>query len=143
MKRCGGWWYSQLHIISWIWRRRAWHKKQRKNGLCSRVLVFDFNSVQSLPEKKDVYVNIIIQTLQNWFLDFGSLFGFVQERWHHFWHLSDIKLPMRLWQARHVHPLFSFWWKISSVAYHSLWLKYLHAINICIFISNCIYLTSH
>ena len=46
----------------------------------------------------------------------GGLFRLVQERWHHLRHLSQItllfSLELRLWQARHVHALFSFFMEI-------------------------------
>ena len=83
---------------------------------------------KSLSEQKDLYVNFIVQTLQNQFLDCGSPFRLVLENWNHLWHLSQItllsSLEMCLWQTRHVYPLFSFLWKFSSAAYHPAWLKY-------------------
>ena len=106
------------------------------------TIIFDSISVQSLSEQKDFYVNCIVQTLQKQFLDFGGLFRLVQERWHHFRHLSQItllsSLEMCLWQVRHVHPLFSFLWKFSSAANHPVWLKHFSTWWISIFSSRTV-----
>ena len=70
---------------------------------------------------------------------FWWLFRLVQEIWHHLRDLSHIKLlstsEMHLWQARHVHPFFSFLWKFSRAAYHPVWLKYFSTRWISIFSS--------
>ena len=104
--------------------------------------IFDSIRVQSLSEHKDFYVNFIVQTLQNQFLDFGGLFRLVQERWHHLRHLPQktffSSLEICLWQARHVHRLFSFLWKFSSAAYHPVWLKYFSTRWISIFSSRTV-----
>ena len=95
-----------------------------------------FYQCPSLSEQKDSYINL--QALQNQFLDCGDLFRLVQERWHHLRHLSQItllsSLEMCLWQARHVHPLFSFLWNCIP----SVWLKYFSTRWISIFSSRAV-----
>ena len=105
--------------------------------------IFDSISVQSLSEQKDLYVNFIVQSLKNQFLDFDScLFRLVKEMWHHPRHLSQIallsNLEMCLWQTRHVHPLFSFLWKFSSAACHPVWLNYFSMRRTSIFSSQTV-----
>ena len=68
----------------------------------------------------------------------------MQERWHHLRHLSQIallsSLKMHLWQARDVHPLFSFLMEIFQCCMPSSLIKiYLYAMNINIFITNCMW----
>ena len=87
----------------------------------------------------------MVQSLQNQFLDFDScLFRLVQERWHHLRHISQISLlsslKMHLWQARDVHPLFPFFMEIFQCCLPSSLTKiYLYAMNINVFITNCMW----
>ena len=106
--------------------------------------IFNSISLQSLSEQKDLYVNFIVQTLQNQFLDFDGLFRLVQERWYYLRHLSQItlhsSLEMCLWQARHIQQLFSFFMEIFYCCISSSLIKiFLYAMNIIIFIMNCLW----